>query len=92
VQKFHSSNFGLSFVSFWSASAPWPVARCGMELGNLSPQLVTELKDELAALSKKHVKALHSAIYVGMNEKEADDYDQSRVRISEIHWLLNVSR
>jgi hypothetical protein len=51
---------------------------------------VTELKDELVALSKKHVDALQSAIYVGMDQKEADDYDRSRVRISEIYALIST--
>ena len=60
-----------------------------MEPSNLSPEEVAKLKDELAALSKKHVDALQSAIYVGMNEKESDEYEQSRVRISELHGLLS---
>jgi hypothetical protein len=51
---------------------------------------MTELKDELVALSKKHVDALQSAIYVGMGQKEADDYDRSRVRISEIYALIST--
>jgi hypothetical protein len=60
-----------------------------MELSNLSPEKVAELKGELAALSKQHADALHSAIYVGMNEKESDEYDQSRVRINELYRLLS---
>jgi hypothetical protein len=32
--------------------------------------------------------ALQSAIYVGMNEEEAEESDQSRVRISELCELL----
>jgi hypothetical protein len=60
-----------------------------MELSNLSPEKVAELKGELAALSKQHADALHSAIYVGMNEKESDEYDQGRVRINELYGLLS---
>jgi hypothetical protein len=63
-----------------------------MELNNLSPEQVTELKDELSALSKKHMEALESAVYIRMNEKESDDYDQSGVRISELYGLLGNSR
>jgi hypothetical protein len=50
--------------------------------------ILTELRDELAALSKKHVDALESAIYVGMNEEEANRYDQSGERIHELYVLL----
>ena len=60
-----------------------------MELNGLYSEQVTELKDELAALSKKHVEELQSAIYVGMNEKEGAEYDQSRVRINELYELLS---
>jgi len=59
-----------------------------MEPDSLSPQQVTELKEELAALSKRHVDALHSAIYVDMNEKESAEYDQGRLRIRELYGLL----
>jgi hypothetical protein len=46
-----------------------------MELNNLSPEQVTELKDKLSALSKKHFLA--SGSYIPMNEEEADEYAQS---------------
>jgi hypothetical protein len=59
-----------------------------MELNNLSPKQVTELRDELATLSKKYFRALQSTIYLGMNEEEIDEYDQSRVRISELYELI----
>jgi hypothetical protein len=59
-----------------------------MELNNPSPKKVTELENELTTLSKKHLDALQSAIYVGMNEEEADEYDQSRMRINELYELL----
>ena len=59
-----------------------------MELNNLSPEQVKKLKDELAELSKKHVDALQSAIYVGMNEEEGEEYDQGRVRMSELYAML----
>ena len=77
-----------SLVSFRSALLPWPVTRFGMELNNLSPKKVTELENELTTLSKRHLDALQSAIYVGMNEEEAEESDQSRVRISELYELL----
>jgi hypothetical protein len=41
-----------SLVSFRSALLPWPVARFGMELNNLSPKKVTEVENELTTLSK----------------------------------------
>jgi hypothetical protein len=44
--------------------------------------------DELAALSKKRVDTLQSGIHVGVNEKEANEYDQSRVSISKLCELL----
>ena len=56
---------------------------------NSAQSRVTELKDELAALSKKHVEELQSAIYVGMNEQEGAEYDQSRARINELYGLLS---
>jgi hypothetical protein len=62
-----------------------------MELNTLSPEQLKKLKGELAALSSKHADALKAAIFVGMNEKEADEYDQSRMRIRELHELLRVS-
>ena len=62
-----------------------------MVLNNFSPEHVKELKDELADLSNKHVDALQSAIYVGMDDKEAYEYDQSRVRISELYALLRMA-
>jgi hypothetical protein len=64
------------------------MTRFGMELNNLSPKQVTELRDELATLSKKYLRALQSTIYLGMNEEEIDEYDQSRLRISELYELL----
>ena len=63
-----------------------------MELNNLSPEQVTELKDELSALSRKHIEALQSAVYIRMNEQEADEYDQGGVRISQLYGLLGNSR
>ena len=60
-----------------------------MELNGVYSEQVTELKDELAALSKKHVEELQSAIYVGMNEQEGAEYDQSRARINELYGLLS---
>lgn len=59
-----------------------------MELNTQYSEQVKKLKDELVDLSRKHVDALKAAIYVGMNQKEADEYDQSRVRIRELHGLL----
>ena len=59
-----------------------------MEPNNLSPEQVTELKDELSALSKKHNEALESAVYIRMNEEEADEYDQSGVRMGKVRELL----
>jgi phenylpyruvate tautomerase PptA (4-oxalocrotonate tautomerase family) len=59
-----------------------------MEPNNLSPEQATELKDELSALSKKHFQALERAVYISMNEEEADKYAQSGVRISELYGLL----
>ena len=59
-----------------------------MELNKRSPNQATELREELATLSEKHLNALRSAIYLGMNEEEADEYDQSRVCISELYELL----
>jgi hypothetical protein len=57
-----------------------------MELNKRSPNQMTELREELATLSKQHFDALPSAVYLGLNEKEADEYDQSRV--SELCELL----
>jgi hypothetical protein len=59
-----------------------------MELNKRSPNQATELSEELATPSKKHLDALQSAIYLGMNMEEADEYDQSGVRISELCELL----
>jgi hypothetical protein len=59
-----------------------------MELNKISPERLTELKDELSALSKKHADALESAIYIRMNREEAIEYDQSGERIHELYVLL----
>ena len=59
-----------------------------MELNNLSLKKVAELENELTTLSKRHLDALQSAIYVGMSEAEADEYDQRGVRISKLRELL----
>jgi hypothetical protein len=59
-----------------------------MEPNNLSPEQVTELKDELSALSKKHDEALESAVYIRMNKEEADEYDQSDLRMGKVRELL----
>jgi hypothetical protein len=50
---------------------------CGMAPRYPSPQHVKRLRSEVAALSTKHVDALKAAIYLGMNRKEADEYDQA---------------
>jgi hypothetical protein len=59
-----------------------------MEPNTPSSEQLKKLKGELDDLSRKHVDALKAASYVGMNQKEADEYDQSRVRISELYGLL----
>ena len=62
--------------------------RWGMERNNLSPEQMTELKDALSTLSKKNFEALESAVYIRMNEEEADEYKQHSVRIGELYGLL----
>jgi hypothetical protein len=59
-----------------------------MEPNNLSPEQVTELKDELSTLSRQHNEALESAAYIRMNEEEAHEYDQSGVRMGKVRELL----
>jgi hypothetical protein len=59
-----------------------------MELNKTSPERLTELENELSALSKKHHDAWESAIYIGMNEEEANKYDQAGERIHELYVLL----
>ena len=59
-----------------------------MEPNNLSPEQVTELKDELSALSKKHNEAMESAVYIRMNAAEADKYDESGERMGKVRELL----
>ena len=59
-----------------------------MELNKISPERLTELKDELSALSKKHHEAWESAVYIRMNREEATKYDQNGERIHEIYVLL----
>jgi hypothetical protein len=49
---------------------------------------LTELKDELSALSKKHHEAWESAVYISMNKEEASNYDQNGERIHELYVLL----
>jgi hypothetical protein len=59
-----------------------------MELNKLSPERLTELKDELSALSKKHHEAWESAVYIRMNKEEGSKYDQNGERIHELYVLL----
>jgi hypothetical protein len=59
-----------------------------MELNKTSSDRLTELKDELSALSKKHHEAWESAIFIHMNEEEANKYDQEGERIHELYALL----
>jgi hypothetical protein len=59
-----------------------------MELNSHSPEQVSEPRDELATLFEKYLDALQSAIHLSMNEEEADEYDQSHSRISELRELL----
>jgi hypothetical protein len=59
-----------------------------MKLNKTSPERLTELKDELFALSTEHHEAWESAIYICMNEEEANKFDQAGERIHELHVLL----
>ena len=59
-----------------------------MELNRISPERLTELKDELSALSKKHHEAWESAVYISMNKEEASNYDKNGERIHELYALL----
>ena len=59
-----------------------------MKLNKLPPERLTELKDELSALSKKHHEAWESAVYISMNKEEASNYDQNGERIHELYVLL----
>jgi hypothetical protein len=59
-----------------------------MELNSLSPNQVTEPRDQLATLFEKYLDALHSAVLLSMNKNEADEYDQSHSRMGELCDLL----
>jgi hypothetical protein len=59
-----------------------------MELNRTSPERLTELKDELSALSREHHEAWESAIYITMNEEECNKFEQAGERIHELYVLL----
>ena len=59
-----------------------------MELNSLSAKQVTEPRDPLATLFEKYLYALQSAILLSMNEDEANEYDQSHSRMSQLCELV----
>lgn len=54
----------------------------------LSVEQVKNLSDELTQLSKQQSQALLTAAYQKMSNEAAAEYDQRRLRISEISALL----
>jgi hypothetical protein len=55
---------------------------------NISAEKLSELADELSALSKKQSQALQASAYIRMNAQEAREYDERRVRIGELCSVL----
>ena len=51
-----------------------------------------QLKDELSALSKKHNEAFESAVYIRMNAEEADEYDESGLRMGKVPRTIGKVR
>ena len=45
---------------------------------------IHELKREIDRLNSKQVEALRTAAYGGMNTHEAREYDERRIRITEL--------
>jgi hypothetical protein len=55
---------------------------------SLSVEEAKNLSDELTKLSKQQSLALQTTAYLKMSKEEAAEYDQRRLRISEIWALL----
>lgn len=54
----------------------------------LPPGQLRELAQELASLARQQSEMLQSAVYIGMSQEEAAEYDRRRARITEIFVLL----
>jgi hypothetical protein len=74
----------------WTCQRRLTVKLCPVldKLTDVSAERLSELADELSALSKKQSKALQASAYIQMNAQEASEYDERRVRIGELCSIL----